>query len=57
MKKKLVIWTLAILALINCTKEKPLQFKDFAAIRAHLRVHLEIFAITESLSHQIDYNK
>jgi hypothetical protein len=51
----LFLMLIGSLVLFSCTKEKPLQYGDYTAIRAHLRAHLEVFALTESLSKQIEF--
>ncbi|MCC7299340.1 MAG: hypothetical protein IT244_13480 [Bacteroidia bacterium] len=54
--KYLIIPTFIIIGLFACTKEEPLKYNDYTALRSHLRAHLEVFALSESLSQQLEYN-
>lgn len=54
---KFMIILIAIGGLVNCTKEKPLNFEDYSVLRAHLRAHFEVFALSESLSKYADYSE
>jgi hypothetical protein len=53
--RKLFFITAWIVVLASCTKEKPLEFGDYTALRSHLRAHFEVFALTESLSKHTEF--
>lgn len=57
MKKNIIALLLTVILLGNCTKEKSLVYEDYTALRAHLRAHFEVFALSEVLTKYVDYNE
>lgn len=54
--KKISIYFSCLLFFFACTKEKPLVYRDYTALRSHVRAYFEVFALSESLSQQLEYN-
>ncbi|MBL7813244.1 MAG: hypothetical protein JNL57_13565 [Bacteroidetes bacterium] len=55
--RRIMFWSMLVLGFVSCSKEEPLKFEDYTALRAHLRAHFEVFALSEVLTKYVDYNE